>query len=68
MRYSTQQYVVKSKKIFLEYLITVHVILTNFSPILVASGIYQNTVYGLAAKLPFKYTGAVVLGSVSILI
>jgi len=29
----------------------------------IASGIYQNTVYGLAAKLPFKYTGAVVLGS-----
>merc|ERR1719245_2576723 len=27
------------------------------------NGIYQNTVYGLAAKLPFKYTGAVVLGS-----
>lgn len=25
---------------------------------------YQNTVYGLAARLPFKYTGAVVLGSV----
>ena len=24
---------------------------------------YQSTVYGLAAKLPFKYTGAVVLGS-----
>ena len=30
-----------------------------------ANGIYQNTVYGLAAKLPFKFTGAVVLGSVS---
>ena len=30
----------------------------------VVNGIYQNTVYGLAAKLPFKYTGAVVLGSV----
>ena len=29
-----------------------------------ANGIYQNTVYGIAAKLPFKYTGAVVLGSV----
>eukprot|EP00095_Tigriopus_kingsejongensis_P011399 maker-scaffold68_size422247-snap-gene-3.19 protein:Tk11399 transcript:maker-scaffold68_size422247-snap-gene-3.19-mRNA-1 annotation:"hypothetical protein DAPPUDRAFT_300160" len=27
------------------------------------NGIYQNTVYGLAAKLPFQYTGAVVLGS-----
>jgi equilibrative nucleoside transporter 1/2/3 len=31
----------------------------------VAGGIYQNTVYGMSAKLPFKYTGAVVLGSVS---
>ncbi|XP_055378748.1 equilibrative nucleoside transporter 1 [Condylostylus longicornis] len=28
-----------------------------------ANGIYQNTVYGMAATLPFKYTGAVVLGS-----
>ncbi|RZF43472.1 hypothetical protein LSTR_LSTR001733 [Laodelphax striatellus] len=28
-----------------------------------ANGIYQNTVFGMAAKLPFKYTGAVVLGS-----
>lgn len=26
-------------------------------------GIYQNSVYGMAAKLPLKYTGAVVLGS-----
>ena len=26
---------------------------------------YQSTVFGLAAKLPFKYTGAVVLGTVS---
>ena len=32
-----------------------------------ANGIYQNTVFGIAAKLPFKYTGAVVLGSVSLL-
>ena len=30
----------------------------------VANGIYQNTVYGLAAKLPFNYIGAVILGSV----
>lgn len=30
---------------------------------LVASGIYQNSVYGMAAKLPSKYIGAVVLGS-----
>ncbi|XP_065559348.1 equilibrative nucleoside transporter 1-like isoform X2 [Artemia franciscana] len=28
-----------------------------------AGGIYQNTVYGMAAKLPSRYTGAVVLGS-----
>uniref|UniRef100_A0A1B6DIQ1 Equilibrative nucleoside transporter 1 n=1 Tax=Clastoptera arizonana TaxID=38151 RepID=A0A1B6DIQ1_9HEMI len=28
-----------------------------------ANGIYQSTVYGMAAKLPFKYTGAIVLGS-----
>ncbi|XP_031786781.1 equilibrative nucleoside transporter 1 isoform X2 [Nasonia vitripennis] len=28
-----------------------------------ANGIYQNSVFGLAAKLPGKYTGAVVLGS-----
>jgi hypothetical protein len=41
----------------------------NWDPHVVLSlsavnGIYQNTVYGIAAKLPFKYTGAVVLGSV----
>ncbi|KAL0276890.1 UNVERIFIED_CONTAM: hypothetical protein PYX00_004358 [Menopon gallinae] len=29
----------------------------------VANGIYQNTVYGMGAKLPFKYTGAIILGS-----
>ncbi|XP_033220540.1 equilibrative nucleoside transporter 1 isoform X2 [Belonocnema kinseyi] len=28
-----------------------------------ANGIYQNSVFGMAAKLPGKYTGAVVLGS-----
>ncbi|KAL5284490.1 ent-3 family protein [Megaselia abdita] len=28
-----------------------------------ANGIYQNTVYGMVATLPIKYTGAVVLGS-----
>lgn len=33
------------------------------SNFVVAGGIYQNSVYGMAAKLPFKYTGAVVLGS-----
>lgn len=30
-----------------------------------ANGIYQNSVFGMAAKLPTKYTGAVVLGSVN---
>ncbi|KAH8298104.1 hypothetical protein KR018_006835 [Drosophila ironensis] len=29
----------------------------------VCNGIYQNTIYGIAATLPIKYTGAVVLGS-----
>lgn len=28
-----------------------------------ANGVYQNTVYGMAAKLPPKYTGAVILGN-----
>ncbi|KAG1678670.1 Equilibrative nucleoside transporter 3 [Nymphon striatum] len=28
-----------------------------------ASGVYQNTVFGLASKLPMKYTNAVILGS-----
>lgn len=28
-----------------------------------ANGIYQNTIFGLAAKLPIQYTGAVVLGT-----
>ena len=31
----------------------------------VANGVYQNSVYGIAANLPMKYTNAVVLGSVS---
>ncbi|XP_043664298.1 NADPH-dependent diflavin oxidoreductase 1 isoform X2 [Vespula pensylvanica] len=29
----------------------------------IANGIYQNSVFGMAAKLPGKYTGAVILGS-----
>ncbi|EDV59094.1 equilibrative nucleoside transporter 1 [Drosophila erecta] len=29
----------------------------------VCNGIYQNTIYGIVASLPIKYTGAVVLGS-----
>lgn len=28
-----------------------------------ANGIYQNTIYGMAAKLPPKYTGAIIIGS-----
>lgn len=29
----------------------------------VANGIYQNSIFGMAAKLPGKYTGVVVLGN-----
>ena len=29
----------------------------------IANGVYQNSLYGLASKLPMKYTNAVVLGS-----
>ena len=43
------------------YLTILCVILLNM-----ANGVYQNTVYGLAARLPARYTGAVVLGSVSL--
>ena len=39
---------------------------TKFSFVTVANGIYQNSVYGMAAKLPGKYTGAVILGTVSL--
>ncbi|XP_044754583.1 equilibrative nucleoside transporter 1 isoform X2 [Coccinella septempunctata] len=28
-----------------------------------ANGVYQNTVFGMAAKLPGKYTGAIILGN-----
>lgn len=28
-----------------------------------ANGVYQNTVYGIAAKLPMRFSNAVVLGS-----
>ena len=38
----------------------------TFVNIAVSNGIYQNTVYGIAAKMPFSHTGAVVLGTVSI--
>jgi len=31
-----------------------------------ANGIYQNSIYGIVANLPMKYTNAVVLGCVSI--
>lgn len=27
------------------------------------NGIYQNTIFGMAAKLPSRYTGAVILGT-----
>ncbi len=39
--------------------------ITMFSVVLlnIANGVYQNSVYGLAAKLPMKYSNAVVLGS-----
>ncbi|XP_057340932.1 equilibrative nucleoside transporter 1 isoform X1 [Microplitis mediator] len=39
--------------------------ITMFSVVVLNTfnGIYQNSVYGMAAKLPGKYTGAVVLGS-----
>ena len=40
------------------YVTLLSVILLNM-----ANGIYQNCVYGLAAKLPMKYSGAVVFGS-----
>ena len=45
------------------YLTLVCVVVLNM-----ANGVYQNTVYGLAARLPAKYTGAVVLGSVTLTI
>lgn len=35
----------------------------GFDTVSVANGVYQNTIFGMAAKLPGKYTGAVVLGS-----
>jgi hypothetical protein len=44
----------------------INVINKEFIYILVANGVYQNTVFGMAAKLPFKYAGAVILGAVSI--
>ncbi|XP_044594180.1 equilibrative nucleoside transporter 1 isoform X2 [Cotesia glomerata] len=39
--------------------------ITMFSVVVLNTfnGIYQNSVYGMAAKLPGKYTGAVVLGA-----
>lgn len=40
------------------YVTMISVIILNM-----AGGIFQNTAYGMAAKLPPKYTGAVVLGS-----
>ncbi|XP_037944695.1 equilibrative nucleoside transporter 1 [Teleopsis dalmanni] len=40
------------------YITMITVIILNM-----ANGIYQNTIYGMVATLPIKYTGAVVLGS-----
>jgi solute carrier family 29 (equilibrative nucleoside transporter), member 1/2/3 len=40
------------------YLTMLTVVILN-----IANGVYQNSVYGLAAKLPMKYSNAVVLGS-----
>ncbi len=39
--------------------------LTMFSVVIlnIANGVYQNSLYGLASKLPMKYSNAVVLGS-----
>ena len=31
----------------------------------VANGVYQNSLYGVAAYLPMKYTNAVITGNVS---
>lgn len=50
--------IVRSKRIFL-----IRKKKKKITTLTVAGGIYQNSVYGMAAKLPFKYTGAVVLGS-----
>ncbi|EEB19063.1 equilibrative nucleoside transporter, putative [Pediculus humanus corporis] len=38
---------------------------TIFTVVIVnmANGIYQNTIYGIAARLPIKYSGAIVLGA-----
>ncbi len=32
----------------------------------VACGIYQNSMYGVAANLPMRFTNAIVLGNVSV--
>lgn len=40
------------------YVTMISVVILNM-----ANGVYQNTVYGMAAKLPPKYTGAVILGN-----
>ncbi|XP_076265522.1 equilibrative nucleoside transporter 2 [Rhynchophorus ferrugineus] len=40
------------------YLTLVSIVILNM-----ATGIYQNTIYGMAAKLPPKYTGAIILGN-----
>lgn len=40
------------------YLTMLSVVILN-----IANGVYQNSLYGLASKLPMKYSNAVVLGS-----
>ena len=39
----------------------------QLSYISVATGVYQNSTFGLAAILPMKYTNAIVLGNVGLL-
>ncbi|PRD31339.1 UNVERIFIED_CONTAM: hypothetical protein NCL1_23797 [Trichonephila clavipes] len=41
-----------------------YVTMTSVVVINMANGIYQNSIYGLAAKLPMKYSMAIVLGAV----
>lgn len=48
-----------TKTIFIFYDFVMH-----FFIFTVANGIYQNTVYGIAARLPAAYTGAIILGNV----
>ena len=54
--------------IYLQYM---YILLCSVGSVVVlnmAGGVYQNTVFGLAGRLPFQYTGALVLGSVGLII